>query len=98
MTRPRFLKACALMFVMTLSSHGAFAAAPCCAVVSVDLKTGVVTAVVSATHRSFTFQVPSRTELRTIAVGQSVFADFHTGQVSLDGDRSCCAILAAPKP
>lgn len=71
---------------------------PCCQTTTIDAKTQVVTAVEKATGRTFSFKVADRTLLNTLKVGQEVYANFKTRQVSIDGVTPCCPIIALPSP
>lgn len=84
------------------------AAAPCCTITAINLKTGVVTAVDPANMR-FRFQLvlndpPKGDEtsvnkhlsiklLRSLRVGQKIYANFDTKKVSIDGGIPCCVIV-----
>ncbi|RPH76656.1 MAG: hypothetical protein EHM80_14165 [Nitrospiraceae bacterium] len=60
--------------------------------------TGLITA---TDHRSGkTFQFQANEAVRdTLRMGQHVYADFGTQQVSVDGAQPCCAIMSvAPIP
>jgi Cu/Ag efflux protein CusF len=73
--------------------------APCCTITSINLKTGLVTAVENATGRSFQFKVANAALLKAMKTGQGVYANFATRQVSVDGATPCCgisSISAAP--
>jgi Cu/Ag efflux protein CusF len=65
---------------------------PCCAVTAVDVRTGTVTAVETATGRTFEFHVTNTKLLATLHAGSPVYANFSAKQVSLDGKTQCCAI------
>lgn len=64
----------------------------CCSVTAVQPAGGVVTARETASGRTFTFTARDRNLLRGMRVGQPVYANFDTRQVSLDGKTFCCAI------
>jgi len=68
------------------------AASPCCTITNVDQKTGTVTANETATSRVFTFKVTDAKLLSSLKIGQGVYANFTTKQVSLNGTQACCAI------
>jgi hypothetical protein len=68
----------------------------CCAIMGLDAKGGTVSARATATGQAFSFAVTDRRLFDSLKVGQPVYANFKTGQVSLDGKKACCAILAAP--
>jgi len=69
-----------------------------CRVIAIDKSMGVVTAKVEASaegvsagkaavSQTFTFQVPDSWRLKTLNVGQGVYANFQAKQVSLDGKQ-----------
>lgn len=58
---------------------------PCCAITGINASKGQVTARVTASGQTFTFSV-SASAVKGLKVGQGVFADFTTKQVSLDGN------------
>jgi hypothetical protein len=66
---------------------------PCCGVTAIDQRSGVVTARENARGRTFQFTVTNAALLRTVRIGQEVYANFTTQQVSLDGRKACCAIV-----
>ena len=69
---------------------------PCCGVTAIEARTGTVTAKVNATGQSFTFRSGDARALLSIKVGSSVYANFTTRQVSLDGRSACCPITGGP--
>jgi Cu/Ag efflux protein CusF len=74
------------------------AGAPCCAIVAIDAATATVTAK-DNTGKTFQFTVSDAALLRSLRVGQSVFADFMKANVSLKYGEPCCNIIkAAVKP
>lgn len=68
------------------------AAQPCCGVTHIS-DNGQVTAAEVQGNRQLQFQVPNRSLLRSIRVGSPVYANFRTGEISLDGKTACCRIL-----
>jgi len=70
-----------------------FGASPCCNITAINPKTGLVTAVETGTKRTFQFKATDTKVLKTLKVGQPVYANFPTQQVSVDGATPCCAIL-----
>ncbi len=70
---------------------------PCCAIVSIDSRAGLISAKVNTSGETFQFKVPTALMVRTLRVGQSVYANFTTNQVSLDGRTQCCTITQRPK-
>lgn len=85
-----------LLAVLARPAQAQHEAAPCCGIVSIDAATGVVTATVNADKRVFTFKVTDARTLRALRVGQGVFANFRTKQVSVDGAAPCCGITSGP--
>src|SRR5437868_1147206 len=70
----------------------ASAAQPCCTIAKIDARTGVVTAQDRSTGNTFQFAA-SPAVLQTMKVGQGVYANYKTNQVSLDGRNACCNIV-----
>jgi Cu/Ag efflux protein CusF len=66
---------------------------PCCGITAFDAATGIVTAKELATGRVFRFEVKDATLLRSLKVGQKVFADFGTSKVRVHGSEPCCNII-----
>jgi Cu/Ag efflux protein CusF len=71
------------------------ASEPCCPITGINAKTGLVTAREAATGRTFQFTMTDRATLKGLRVGQQVYADFGTQQVSVDGIEPCCGIVQA---
>lgn len=67
---------------------------PCCLITSIEASTGVVTAKVNATGQAFQFKVTDATLLRSLKIGQGVYANLKTHQVSVDGKTPCCQIIS----
>jgi len=67
---------------------------PCCRIQSLDRATGVVTALDAASGRTFQFSVRDPKLVASLQVGQGVYANFKSNQVSLDSRTACCAILS----
>ncbi|HVB57312.1 MAG TPA: hypothetical protein VNE63_12940 [Candidatus Acidoferrales bacterium] len=72
------------------------AADPCCNITGINARTGEVSARENATGRTFTFKVSDARLLKSLKVGEGVYANFSRKQVSIDGRRACCAIMAQP--
>ena len=89
-----------LCFTLVALAPQAHAATPCCGITAIDLRTGLVTARVTATGRTFQFAVTDPALLKTLKVGQAVQADFATMKVSVRLDRldPCCAIVTPQAP
>ena len=66
---------------------------PCCSITAIDVSSGIVTAK-DKSARSFQFAVSNPALLRTLKVGQKVFADFSSGKVRVHGIDPCCNIVA----
>lgn len=71
---------------------------PCCGIVTVNVRTGVVRAKVIATGNVFEFKASNPATLATLKPGQPVFANFTNHQISLDGKTTCCTMTSAPRP
>jgi len=71
---------------------------PCCAITSIELTTGIVTAKENSSRQTFQFKVSDAALLRSLKIGQGVFANLKTGQISLDGKNVCCTILSVGTP
>jgi len=67
---------------------------PCCSITSIDAATGVVTAKMISSDQSFKFAVKGAGLLNSLKVGQSVYANFKTHQVSVDGVQPCCDVIS----
>src|SRR5205807_1982424 len=70
----------------------AHAVQPCCDITSIDTRTGVVTAREKASGQTFQFAA-SPALLRTLRLGQGVYANLRARQVSIDGRSACCNIV-----
>lgn len=67
----------------------------CCKIQAANPKTGSVTATVTGTGQVFQFSAAPGLAA-ALRPGQDVWANFRTGEVSLDGKRACCRIASAP--
>lgn len=74
------------------------AAQPCCEITAIDTRTGVVAAKEVRTGKTFQFKVTNASLLKTLKVGQKVWANFGTHQVSVDGASPCCEIVNLLSP
>ena len=90
----RFLVTAALIAAVFNAIPSAKAAPPCCHITAINAKTGIVTASENATGRAFSFKVTNSTLLHSLKVGQGVYANFATHQVSVNGLEPCCSITA----
>lgn len=78
-----------------LSSAPAAAAEPVNGIVTaIDARTGVVTARDAASRQIILFKVTNAALLKSLKVGQTVYADLGTQKVSLNKNEPCCAIVS----
>lgn len=84
----------------SLKVQGTPAQPSCCSIVRVDTTKALVTARETATGYTFRFAVKTRRVLRTLRIGQPVWADFTTNTVKLKStdDTPCCAIMPQETP
>ena len=66
---------------------------PCCSIAAINHVTRVVTAKENATGRVFRFEVKDQALLKTLKLGQGVFADFGSSKVRIHGAEPCCSII-----
>lgn len=71
----------------------AASAAPCCGITNINAAAGVVTARDLKSGRVFRFQVNDAALLKSMRVGQQVYADFTNNKVRIHGAQPCCAII-----
>jgi len=84
----RFLFALAtLAILIAAAAPAAYAGEPCCNITGINTKTGVVTARVNATGQVFYFRLNDPAQLKSIHVGQAIYANTAAKQVSLDGQH-----------
>ena len=69
------------------------AAAPCCAIAAVDIKTGIVTAKNTATGETLEFKLGNTAQIRNIKIGDPVSTDFQTGAVTVHSFQPVDGIL-----
>jgi hypothetical protein len=70
------------------------APAPAASVTSIDARTGVVTAKVNASGQPFQFTLSNAAQVKTLRIGQAVYANFAAKQVSLDGQHVAGQIIS----
>jgi len=91
------LRLCALCAVcalcQSLFAPYAHAAPPCCSITAINQQSEIVTAKVNATGQVFEFKVTSQVSLQSLRVGEAIYANFTTRQVSLDGKTPCGSIV-----
>jgi Cu/Ag efflux protein CusF len=68
-----------------------------CSIAAIDARTGVVSAKVNASGAAFQFRVTDAALLKSLKVGQEVYANFTTRQVSLDDKRILGEIISPPQ-
>lgn len=73
-------------------------ATPCCTITAIQPATGLVTAKVNANGTTFDFKVSDGKALAGLKVGQGVYANLTSRQVSLDGRATCCAMITTATP
>ena len=83
----------ALMALALIAPAGRTEVKPCCAITHIDAATGIVTAQENATGRVFTIKVADAALLHSLKVGQGIYANFATKQVSIDGKSPAGTIL-----
>ena len=69
---------------------------PCCTITAVNAATGIVSGSVTSNANVFQFKVANKRTLAGLKVGQAVYANFTTRQVSLDGRVACCTVSTGP--
>lgn len=74
--------------------------AACCDITTIDKAKNLVSARERGSGRIVTFKVADSAVLQKLKVGQDVYANFRTKQVSVDGKALCCTItgVAAGSP
>ncbi|MDQ4081104.1 MAG: hypothetical protein M3125_10125, partial [Gemmatimonadota bacterium] len=87
----------AAALVLVLATSASAQSPACCAITSIDARTGTVSAKVNASSQTFQFKVADARMVGTLRVGQAVYANFTTNRVSLDGRRVCCSITQPPR-
>jgi hypothetical protein len=66
----------------------------CCSITAVNEQTGIVTAKVNATGQTFQFKVTDASLLDSLSVGQGIYANFKTHEVSMDGRTPAGSIVS----
>src|SRR5690242_10067717 len=90
--RFRLVIALAVLGTLFIAGEAAGYQRPCCEITSINNKTGVVTAKVDASGQIFQFRGTNAAQLNNLKVGQPIYANLTTRQVSLDG-RSAFATI-----
>ena len=79
---------------MAVAALPAYAADPCCQIVGVNNRTGIVTAKVNATGEQFAFRLSNPAATPSLRVGQPLFANLRNRQVSLDGQHPAGQVVS----
>ncbi|HWH51228.1 MAG TPA: hypothetical protein VN651_06765 [Gemmatimonadaceae bacterium] len=89
-----------LLIPLLLLPVGALSAQslPCCSITAINAAAGVVTGKVTSNASTFQFKIANKQTLAGVKVGQAVYANFTTHQVSLDGRSACCTVSSGPTP
>ena len=102
---PNLLKSVLLVCGLALAAGEAYSVEPCCGITSVNVKSGLVKARALDGSRTFQFTVKDKSTLSQLRVGQQIYADFGTRQVSINEGKPCCAMThlksvraKAPRP
>ena len=90
----RLLFALFAFIVLLVAAPAAYASVPCCQITAINSQTGVVTAKVNATGQVFQFKLNDAAQVRTLKVGQAIYANMTAKQVSLDGKIPAGTILS----
>jgi hypothetical protein len=88
----RLARLIVLTLIALVPAARAHAQAPCCSITAINAQTATVSAKVNATGATFQFKVANAKMLSGVKVGQGVYANLNTKQVSLDGRSACCTI------
>ena len=96
-------KLVALATVATLFiaiATASYAVEPCCNITSIDTITGIITAKVNANAngQTFQFRVNDVAQLKHLKVGQPIYANLNTRQVSFDGQHAAGELIGAGSP
>ncbi len=87
---PHLFKSVLLVCGLAFFVGEAYSADPCCAITSVNVKSGLVKARALDGSRIFQFTVKDKSTLSQLRPGQPVYADFGTHQVSINEGKPCC--------
>src|SRR3989454_10608079 len=79
------LAALGLLLLLLTTTPRAEAQGPSSQITAINHQTGVVTAEVKATRQTFEFRVNDAALFKSLSIGQGVYPNFQTRQVSLDG-------------
>ncbi|MGH2599612.1 MAG: hypothetical protein ACRDJ9_09510, partial [Dehalococcoidia bacterium] len=71
---------------------------PCCGITAIDASAGLVTAKDAKTGQSFQFRVSDTRLLRSLSLGQKVYADYGAKRAGIAPAEACCGIIAPGQP
>jgi Cu/Ag efflux protein CusF len=93
---PHLFKSVLLVCGLALAAGEAYSSEACCSITSVNAKSGLVNARALDGSRTFQFTVKDKSALSQLRVGQPVYGDFGTHQVSINqyGGQPCCQMKA----
>jgi hypothetical protein len=94
----QFLPVAAIVASVAALVPAVRAQTPCCTVTAIDARRATAIAKVNATGQTFEFRVADPKLLSGLRVGQPIYANFATRQVSLNGRTPCGTITAGPSP
>jgi len=86
----------ALACLFALAPRAMAQGAPCCSITAIDSRAAIVTAKVNVSGQTFQFRANDPKLVSSMRVGQAVYANFKTKQVSLDSRQVCCTIVGGP--
>jgi pimeloyl-ACP methyl ester carboxylesterase len=89
----QFLPVAAIVASVAALVPAVRAQTPCCTVTAIDARTATAAARRNATGQTFEFRAADAKLILSLKVGQPVYANFITKQVSLDGKAVCCQII-----
>jgi|1185.fasta_scaffold153147_2 hypothetical protein len=89
----RFLLVLLAFVVLLAAAPAAYSQNPCCHITGVNSRTDAVTAKVDASGQLFQFTLNNRAQTSQLKVGQPVYANLKTNQVSLDGTHVVGSVL-----
>jgi hypothetical protein len=81
----------AMALIAVTYSSGANAAEPV-SITAINARTGVVTARDAKTRNTVEFTVAGAALLKSLKIGQTVYADYGTLKISVDNGEVCCSI------
>jgi pimeloyl-ACP methyl ester carboxylesterase len=92
------LAAASILTALLLAPVARTQQGPCCSITGIDVRTAIVAAKIDANGQTFEFRANDAKLVSNLKIGQAVYANFVTQQVSLDGKTVCCSIIQGPQP